>query len=781
MTTTLPTVLISGASEELTARIEHLIRGQAELSLVKSVTPEEAVNENFKAKLIWIELESDPEGNMRLLEHLIKSHQNTFFVVSKEDLEPELVKRTMQVGALDFLDHKGWAAQIRSVVRRIMAKEFGSKPNPGSPMSGAARQPTRPSSWGQLNSLKVTVPPNSGFKRVEAGKPSGLPPIQSQSQSAPGAPPVARAPQAVPEPQVVEEVQEEQQYEEVEETIEYQAEDAEGSYAEGEVPEGGYAEGAYAEGEGAYAEGEIPEGGYAEGAYGESEGAYAEGEVPEGGYAEGAYAEDEGAYAEGEVPEGGYAEGAYAEDEGAYAEGEFPEDGYATTGDQQDYATEEFSSGESVQSTGPDERAQTPASPAQKGRWDELDSIISTGKPEEKKATSKWGDLGNIQAIKPAAKDGSPAPSSASKWSDLDALGSKPAATPESPTAKPANKWGDLDAIAGKGAATPSTGANKWGDLDNIGSKDSESTKTAPSANKWSDLDAIGSKSQGSEPATPSSVGNKWGDLDAISSGGAKSFDIDQPAADVTPGSKWGDLNSIAPPSAKESAEPAANKWGNLDGLGSKSGTPKTHTKSFIKPKAQPSDASIAAANKAKWGDLAATDNLSEGNTEAAPGGQKWGNLDAIGGGMAKSPQQLDAPSTTGGVGAESKWGGLNSIPTPKTAQDPAGNWGDLASIPTPKVGPEAPALVEGALPTKADTNETAQKWKAGMSSDISDGARQVGEMRDKLKAKKVPKVKVASEFLNIGVAVAILAGVCVLSVNFFPYPVPQDMTSTSK
>jgi hypothetical protein len=755
VTTTLPTVLISGASEELTARIEHLIRGQAELSLIKSVKPDEAANETFKAKLIWIELESDPEGNVRLLEQLIKTHQNTFFVVSKEDLEPELVKRTMQVGALDFLDHKGWAAQIRSVVRRIMAKEFGSKPNPGSPMSGAARQPTRPSSWGQLNSLKVTVPPNSGFKRVESGKTSGLPPMQAQSQSAPAAPPAARAQQAVPEPQVVEEVQEEQQYEEVEETIEYQAED-------GTV---GYAEGAYAESEGAYAEGEVPEGGYAEGAYAEGEGAYAEGEVPEGGYAEGAYAEGEGAYAEGEVPEGGYAEG-----------------------DQQSYASEEFSSEESVEYAGADESAEedssaeTPVSPAQKGRWDELDSIISTGKPEEKKAPSKWGDLGNIQAIKPAAKDGSPAPSSASKWSDLDALGSKPSATPDAPTAKPANKWGDLDAIAGQGASTPPTGANKWGDLDNLGSKGSESSKPAPSANKWSDLDAIGSKSPASEPATPSSVGNKWGDLDAINSGGAKSFDIDQPAADVTPGSKWGDLNSIAPPSAKESAEPAANKWGNLDGLGAKSGTPKTHTKSFIKPKAQPSDASIAAANKAKWGDLAATENLSEGTTEAAPsGGQKWDNLDAIGGGMAKSPQQLDAPSTTGGVGAEPKWGGLNSIPTPKTAQEPGGNWGDLASIPTPKLGPEAPVLVEGALPTKVDTNETAQKWKAGMSSDISDGARQVGEMRDKLKAKKVPKVKVASEYLNIGVAVAILAGVCVLSVNFFPYPVPQDMTTANK
>jgi len=802
VSTTLPTVLISGASEELTARIEHLIRGQAELSLVKSVTPEEAVDETFKAKLIWIELESDPEGNVALLEHLIKSHPNTFFVVSKEDLEPDLVKRTMQVGALDFLDHKGWAAQIRSVVRRIMAKEFGTKPNPNSPMSGAARQPQRPSSWGALNSLKVTVPPNSGFKRVEPGKTSGLP-----QPAAPPEVPVAAAPQAIPEPteveevaevaEVVEEVQEEPPYEEA---AEAGVDEAAAGYAEGEV---GYAEGdaGYAaEGDAGYAtEGDAGYSAEGEAGYAtEGDAGYAaEGEVgyaPEAasGYAEGEYAEaaeggETGYDAEGQPTY--TADGETAADETVVDEhGNVIEYAEATESDGGNY-TEESSDEAPDQNV--DESESEPASappmsanPGQsiqgkKSGWGDLDSIISTGKAQEKKAPSKWGELSSIQPAKSAEKESTPASSEANKWSDLDAIAAKSSPESDSPAAKSANKWGDLDAIAGKGAAASSAG-NKWGDLDGLATKSEPAT---PSANKWSGLDSIGANPEDSDSdSTPSSsVGNKWGDLDAIATGGAKGFDTDQPTTGESPttgAKKWGDLESITAP--KEAPEPAGNKWGNLDALGGKGSAPKTNAKSFIKPKAAQPDAAAAAA-KAKWGDLAATDPPSGGQPESSPGGgAKWGNLDTIGGGITKSqPLPFDIPAaSTDGVGAEPKWGNLNSIPTPKAGPE-GGNWGDLGSIPTPKAPEAGPVLVEGALPIKLDTNEASQKWKAGMSSDISTGARQGGEMRDKLKGKQV-KVKVGWEKVNILVAVVILATAGFLSYSFFTYPVPpSDQTAT--
>lgn len=752
MTTTLPTVLISGASEELTARIEHLVRGQAELSLVKTVMPEDAVNATFKAKLIWIELESDPEGNVALLEHLIESHPNTFFVVSKEDLEPDLVKRTMQIGALDFLDHKGWAAQIRSVVRRIMAKEFGSKPSPGSPMAGAAaRQPQRPSSWGSLNSLKVTVPPNSGFKRVEPSKaPPPAQPLEPRPQAAPPAAPSRPAPPPPPEPEEIE-VQEELPSAE-------------------ESDQGGYEESA-AEGEVGYAEGETESNEINEG-FTEDEGGYAESEG-ETDAVEQFESEPQAEYPE---EEGGLAEPTEAEEtiEVASQEGYVEEDaGELPVEDEgiiEEAEAEPEPEPEPEAEPEPEVAAPSPApAPASKGRWDDLDSIISTSKPDEKKAPSKWGELGNIQTPKASPKD-PVTPSTSSKWSDLDTIGTaKPSATPEAPAAKAASKWGDLDAIAGK-SSTPSAGS-KWGDLDALGSKSSAETtapSATPSANKWGDLDNIGTKSGDIEP-TPSS-GNKWDDLDAIGSGGVKNLTPEQPPGGGASGKKWGDLDAIGGP--KEPASDAG-KWGNLDALGSKTGAPKSQTKSFIKPKAQDpaaAAAASAAAAKAKWGDLAADPANMDAEPSSAPGG-KWGNLDAIGGGIAKS-QPLDTPATAGG-GAENKWGNLNSIPTPRSAQDPGGNWGDLSAIPTPSA-PEPPTLIEGALPTSQVSNDASQKWKAGMSSDISTGARQVGEMRDKLKEKgKTVKVKVGWEKVSILVAAAIVASAGFLSYSFFTYPTP--------
>ncbi len=756
MTTTLPTVLISGASEELTARIEHLVRGQAELSLVKTVMPEDAVNATFKAKLIWIELESDPEGNVALLEHLIESHPNTFFVVSKEDLEPDLVKRTMQIGALDFLDHKGWAAQIRSVVRRIMAKEFGSKPSTGSPMSSAAaRPPQRPSSWGSLNSLKVTVPPNSGFKRVEPSKaPPPAQPLEPKAQTAPPAvpsKPAAAPPPPPPEPEE-EEVQEELPAESEQPSYET---GGDVGYAEGEPESAEYDTGSV-EGEVGYAESEGAE---TEGAYAETEGE-PDAEVP----FEQSESEPQAEYSGDEdVAEPTDEETIEVDSQAAYAEdnaGELPVE------EQEEIVEEALE---------PDSEPEAPAAPApapaSKGRWDDLDSIISTSKSDEKKAPSKWGELGNIQTPKASQKETPATPSTSSKWSDLDAIGTtKSSATPDAPAAKAASKWGDLDAIAGKGS-TPSAGS-KWGDLDALGSKSSNepaAPSATPSANKWSDLDNIGTKSGDTEP-TPSS-GNKWGDLDAIGSGGVKNLTPEQPPGGGASGKKWGDLDAIGGPKEPTSD---AGKWGNLDALGSKTGAPKSQTKSFIKPKAQDpaaAAAASAAAAKAKWGDLAADPANIDAEPSAAAGG-KWGNLDAIGGGIAKS-QPLDPPATAGG-GAENKWGNLNSIPTPRSAQETGGNWGDLNAIPTPGAAPEPPTLIEGALPTSQVSNESSQKWKAGMSSDISTGARQVGEIRDKLKEKgKTVKVKVGWEKVSILVAAAIVASAGFLSYSFFTYPTP--------
>jgi len=749
--------LISGASDELTARIEQLIRSQAELSLVKSVSPGDATSETFKAKLVWVELESDPEGNVALLEQLIKSHPNTFFVVSKEDLEPELVKRAMQVGALDFLDHKGWAAQIRSVVRRIMAKEFGSKPTTGGAIQGSARSGQKPGSWSQLNSLKVS-PSSSGFRRVEPNR----------AQSAPqAAQPQAPEPEEVPVEEVeipveqveipVEEAGEVEQY--PQEAVPY--EEAEQAYAEAE------GEVAYAAGEQPYAEGEQPysdegEQPYAAEGYSDGEASYSEGQE-----AEGEYAQDEQPYAE---------EGVEYTGEEAVEQYDEPqtEQPYDQTGDEaydpeavEESVPEEIEEPEAATTDGAEEEfPQAPAKSAPaapKGRWDELDSIISTS---DKKPASKWDDLGSIQTTKKEA---------------------------------PASKWGDLDSITTAKGST---------------SKDAEPS----GASKWGDLDAIG-KAGGEKDAPAAPSGSKWGDLDSV--GSAKSFKKDEPSEAAPSGSKWGDLNSIGAKSSSPEPEPqesGGNKWGNLDSIGAKGGAQKSNTRSFIKPKAP--DESAAPA-KSKWGDIeglegAVIPDAESPTPQAKPAANKWGNLDSIGtpgaGGEAdagpssfknrfgKKTQQVDMPSLdsapASGPSGGNKWGNLDSIGAPAAGGADVGKWGNLNSIPTPKSGSEFgdldsiptpkadkssdPSLVEGSLPQSQSVNEASQKWKAGMSSDLSTGARQMVEMRDKIKGTKV-SVKIGWNNVNILLAVAIVASVGYLSVQFFAFPEPPVQQTAGK
>jgi DNA-binding NarL/FixJ family response regulator len=852
VSTTLPTVLISGASEELTGRIEQLIRSQAELSLVESITPDAAYSETFKAKLVWVELESDPEGNVALLEHLIKEHPNTFFVVSKEDLEPELVKRAMQVGALDFLDHKGWAAQIRSVVRRIMAKEFGSKPSVGGPAT--ARQPSRQSSWGQLNSVKVQ-PNSTGFRRVEPNRAAAQQPTpQAAPKPAPAAP--ARPAPVVPPPPPPPPEPEEEEVAEVEAEAPYEEQPAyedaadETAYAEPgeEVSEESVEyteqeEVAYAGEEGEYEgdvgyDNELPEEqAYAPDAdYTGDEVAYAEETGEEIAYAqEGEYA----AEAAGEEQSFGEPEAEYepAEAEPQYQQEEEAESTAQTevepavdlSPDQAEPADDDTTSGGEQD----DPPAAPAAKPAPKGRWDDLDSIISKDAPKavEKKPASKWGELGSIQPK--VQKEVSAAASSDKKWSDLDAIVAQKS---DAEPASGANKWADLDKI-GTSSSVPKAkeSGSKWGDLDKIGTSSGDSP-TAGGESNWGDLDKIGTVSADSPPVD---TGNKWGDLDSIGSAPKAFGKTEGPSS-----SKWGDLDAIAS-KPKAPAEPAegANKWGNLDSIGGKGGgSLKSNTRSFIKPKA-PDENAAAAAAKAKWGDLAATPGQSGdenpagaggaggaglsgglaglggagsskwGDLEAigsgqpaaepgagtAPGAAKWGNLDAIQAPKAeadgasafknrfgKKTQQFDMPgavepSGLAGGAEESKWGGdLNSIPTPKNAEGAGAAWSNLDAIPTPKAEPTGPKLVEGALPKAVSVNEESKKWKSAMSTDLSTGAREMVQMRDKIKETKI-NVKLGWSQISIVLAVAIIASAGYLSVAFFTFPEPPPEQAAPK
>ncbi len=684
--TTLPTVLISGASEELTARIEQLIRGQAELSLVESVTPDAAANRDFKAKLVWVELESDPEANVALLESLIKSHPNTFFVVSKEDLEPELVKRAMQVGALDFLDHKGWAAQIRSVVRRIMAKEFGSKPTQGA--GGLSRQPSRQSSWGQLNSVKV-APNAGGFKRAEPNRLAAAqsPQPQPVQKPAPAAPSPVAKPAAPPppppavEPEIAEEDEEvlEQPFEEptlpeADEPVE----ESEAGYASGtsyEEPEAEYQQQNY-ENEESEQTGELEE-------YPEASGdeAYAQGEndfAQDSETSAGGENTDDAVY-QGELGEASGDEDSRAEDgytvqeqhgeepvfqDQSFEDPQSPGEFESEPEQQPELESESEAEAEPEPETEPEpepepepiaEKAvkiETPQAVKPKARWDDLDSLISKEAPKaaaEKKPASKWGELGSIQPK--ISKE--PTPSSDKKWSDLDAIvAPKSPASSESPAGS-TSKWGDLDSIS----AIKSEGSEE----------ENETVESSPASSKWGDLDSIGKADSESEPEPPESVESSSGDLDSIGAT-PKAFGKTETGPSS---SKWGDLNSIG--AKKEEPVEPGSKWGNLDTIGSRGGGGlKSNARSFIKPKTPGESPTRTNSGLGAFADLglapgqADAGSASGGTSEPSTSQSKWGDLGGIGSGSPagseSSSSDSESPSSglagNTGLGAGTGLGG---------------------------------------------------------------------------------------------------------------------------
>ncbi len=473
----------------------------------------------------------------------------------------------------------------------------------------------------------------------------------------------------------------------------------------------------------------------------------------------------------------------------------------------------------------PREETQASETPAKKGRWDELDSIISKPKPSDSKATdaakatpdkpadagkasggSKWGDLDSIGA--PAAKVGPASEGGASKWKDLDSIAPKSfqrsdaSSVDEAPKSASENKaagagkgkWGDLDSIKAPGAAASNTtggagaGKSKWGELDAI--KTPAASGSEPSTglgkSKWGDLDAIKAPAAAESDTAEATTGqNKWGDLDSIGMPSAEESDMASARS-----SKWEGLDTIPTPGgaggAKDSAGDEGGKWGNLDSIPTPGAVREPGTEA--KPLTPSAGASQASAFKSRFGKKTQDVNmpkLEERDETSGRGGGKWGDLDAIG-----STPASNAPEPAEG----GKWGDLNSIPTPAgnaaaaaaAAAGAGGKWGNLDAIPSPKKEKQDIEQAKdnqpltGALPTPQAPSASAVKWKHSMGSDLNSGVKEVGAMRDKL----VKKSKSAGTVVGWGqmswvLAVVILGSFFYFSFSFFPYPTQGTQTAS--
>jgi DNA-binding NtrC family response regulator len=121
----LPTLVVCEPDSEKSHQIEALVTSQPDLALIETVSRQSASEEicNRSAKLVWLELDPDPEQAVLLLEALKDKYPSTHFLVSYAVLDAGLVKATMQKGAFDYLDSESWDDQLSDVIARLMAKE----------------------------------------------------------------------------------------------------------------------------------------------------------------------------------------------------------------------------------------------------------------------------------------------------------------------------------------------------------------------------------------------------------------------------------------------------------------------------------------------------------------------------------------------------------------------------------------------------------------------------------------------------------------------------------
>lgn len=140
----LPTLLICEAGEEKTKQIEELIKSYPELRLVGTTNRQNAAKQvgGLYPKLVWVELAPEPMKALTLLGDLREQHPKTQFLVSNETLDGGLIKTSMQLGAIDFLDPQSWKDQMPDVVKRVVLKAEQAHAAPAAAPVAAA--PTAP-------------------------------------------------------------------------------------------------------------------------------------------------------------------------------------------------------------------------------------------------------------------------------------------------------------------------------------------------------------------------------------------------------------------------------------------------------------------------------------------------------------------------------------------------------------------------------------------------------------------------------------------------------------
>jgi DNA-binding NtrC family response regulator len=125
LTLNLPTLVVCDSTAEKRKEIEELVQSQPALTYLNTVSRINASQEitDQSAKLVWLELDPEPDEGIALLTDWKSQHSPIHFLVSYQTLNADLVKASMHAGAIDFLDAGTWQEQLPDVVTRVIAKE----------------------------------------------------------------------------------------------------------------------------------------------------------------------------------------------------------------------------------------------------------------------------------------------------------------------------------------------------------------------------------------------------------------------------------------------------------------------------------------------------------------------------------------------------------------------------------------------------------------------------------------------------------------------------------
>jgi DNA-binding NarL/FixJ family response regulator len=121
---TLPTVVVCDSAEK-SNEIASLVKSQPDLALIETVSRQAAREQisNVQPKLVWLELAPEPNEAINLLSELSSHNPGTHFLVSYDTVNADLVKATMHLGVIDYLDPQSWQKQLPEAISRVLVKE----------------------------------------------------------------------------------------------------------------------------------------------------------------------------------------------------------------------------------------------------------------------------------------------------------------------------------------------------------------------------------------------------------------------------------------------------------------------------------------------------------------------------------------------------------------------------------------------------------------------------------------------------------------------------------